>query len=55
MLGVEDGKLNTYFNHRTKVIEPAVDEVNAITLIPSNHNSKEERKEGHGLSHGMVS
>ena len=38
MLGVEDGKLNTYFNLRTKAIEPAVDEVNAITLIPSHHN-----------------
>jgi hypothetical protein len=45
ILGVEDGKLNTYFNLRTKAIEPAVDEVNAITpyqvtIIPKKKGKK---------------
>lgn len=31
LLGVEDGKLNTLHNLRTKALEPALNEVNAIT------------------------
>jgi plasmid replication initiation protein len=31
MLGVEDGKLNTHYNLKTKALEPAMNEVNAIT------------------------
>lgn len=31
LLGVEDGKLGTYHNLRTKALEPALNEVNAIT------------------------
>ena len=45
MLGVEDGKLKTYYNLRTKAIEPAVSEVNAITpyqvtILPNKKGRK---------------
>ena len=45
ILGVEDGKLKTYFNLRTKAIEPAVEEVNAITpyqvtILPQKKGKK---------------
>lgn len=45
ILGVEDGKLTTHYNLRTKAIEPAVNEVNAITpyqvtIIPKKKGRK---------------
>jgi plasmid replication initiation protein len=45
LLGVEYGKLATHYNLRTKAIEPAVDEVNAITpyhvtIIPRKKGRK---------------
>jgi plasmid replication initiation protein len=45
ILGVEDGKLTTHYNLRTKAIDPAVNEVNAITpyqvtIIPMKKGRK---------------